>query len=322
MPEKNKFINKGNCFSLLNESESEGEQDSNTNTTTVQDDKKTTPNTNTNTTNTKSSNNSINNITKTEEDNLKLFTKQKETKQNKHNKYQNREQKFIKPVVEYKEYKEYKENDDDLGEFTSVSNKRKERIIPECEYKSFNDESLDLKMPNKYTVLAHHNDDKNWDLLSYLNITTLYKWSDIPKFFNTLDKAKGESTYADFDIFIMKNDILPLWEDPENRDGGVICSLKIDALDEAYEVFKKLAYHMVNNTLLKFSPNTWNYVNGLSFSPRTMEHISPDAFCVIIKLWFKKNIVSHSSLDKVLNEEINKFVSGYTVKIKIIKPEY
>ena len=52
----------------------------------------------------------------------------------------------------------------------------------------------------------------------------------------------------------MKNDISPLWEDVENRNGS-ICSIKIDSLEEAYIILKKLTYHMVNNTLLKFTPN-------------------------------------------------------------------
>ena len=60
-------------------------------------------------------------------------------------------------------------------------------------------------MNNYYRVLAHHIDDKNWEYLSYHNITTLSKWGDVPKFYNTLNKAVGENTYADFDIFIMKS---------------------------------------------------------------------------------------------------------------------
>ena len=157
--------------------------------------------------------------------------------------------------------------------------------------------------------------------MSYHNITTLSKWGDVPKFYNTLNKATGESSYADFDIFIMKNDISPLWEDIENRNGS-ICSIKIDSLEEAYGILKKLTYHMVNNTLLKFSPNNWNSVNGLSFSPRKMDHISADAFCVIVKMWFKSNIINHASIERVLNEEINNLINKFSIKIKNIKPEY
>lgn len=79
---------------------------------------------------------------------------------------------------------------------------------------------------------------------------------------------------------------------------------------------------MVNNTLLKFSPSTWNTVNGLSFSPRKMDHISADAFCVIVKMWFKTNIINHGSIEKVLNDDINKIIGKYSIKMKAIKPEY
>ena len=69
----------------------------------------------------------------------------------------------------------------------SVSNKKRDKTIIECEYSKLEDNFLDFKMPNYYRVLAHHNDDKNWEFLSYHNITTLTKWGDIPKLYNTLN---------------------------------------------------------------------------------------------------------------------------------------
>ena len=190
-------------------------------------------------------------------------------------------------------------------------------------------------MPNYYRILAHHNDDKNWDLLSHHNITTLKKWEDIPKFFNTLKVASGECNYTDFDIFMMKNDVTPLWEDQDNRN-GCICSIKIDCLEEAYELFKTMGYYMVNNTLLTFSPSTWDIVNGLSFSPKRMDHINLDSYCVIIKIWLKSNIIGHigfdkyggmserekQTIEKYINDDIVKATNKYSIKFKAIKPEY
>ena len=175
-------------------------------------------------------------------------------------------------------------------------------------------------MDNNYKVLAHHNNDKSWDYNSYHNITTLKSWGDIISFFNTLNNVSGECNYTDFDIFIMKNDISPMWEDSENRNGS-ICSIKIDSLSEGYRIFKNLTLNIANNTLLKFNPNTWESVNGISFSSKKLDNIN-ETFCIIIKIWFKINILNFNSIEKIINEEINELISRYSIKNKQIKPEY
>lgn len=239
-------------------------------------------------------------LDKLEEEVFKYFTVKKDSK-NKYNKNVN-------------------QNLNNDEEFLIVSNNKKKPVI-ECEYKQFEENFFENKMANYFRVLAHHNDDKNWDFLSYHNITTLNKWGDVPKFFNTLNIASGESSYSDFDIFIMKRDISPLWEDIDNRN-GCLCQIKIDSLEEAYNILKSFCYQMVNNTLLKFSQNTWNVVNGLSFSPRKLDHISINSACVIIKIWFKINIIHYGTIDKILSDDMYKLISKLSIKFKAIKPEY
>lgn len=240
-------------------------------------------------------------LNKLEEEVFKYFTVKKDSR-NKYNKNIN-------------------QNLNNEEEFFIVSNNNKKKAVIECEYKQFEENFFENKMPNYFRVLAHHNDDKNWDFLSYHNITTLNKWGDVPRFFNTLNIASGESSYSDFDIFIMKKDISPLWEDIDNRNGS-LCQIKIDSLDEAYHILKSFCYQMVNNTLLKFSQNTWNIVNGLSFSPRKLDHISINSACVIIKIWFKINIINYGTIDKILSDEMYKLISKLSIKFKAIKPEY
>ena len=206
----------------------------------------------------------------------------------------------------------------DNNDFVTVSTKKE---IIECIIKDIPQNFENIQLTNNYRVLAHHNDDKNWDFNSYHNITTLTKWIDIASFFNTLNVSSGETKFTDFDIFIMKNEISPLWEDPENRNGS-ICSFKIDSLDEAYTIFKKLMINTANNTLLKFNPETWDIINGLSFSSKKIENLNIDAYCIIIKIWFKINIMNYGNIDKLLNEDLEKDLSKYSIKIRPIKPEY
>ncbi len=209
------------------------------------------------------------------------------------------------------------------GGFVMVTNKKKEKFVGDLQIKEIEEDFFDLNMPNTIRVLAHHIDDKNWDCLNYHNITTLQTWGDVPRFFNTLNIASGECKFTDFDIFLMKNEISPMWEDSENRNGSIF-SIKIDSIEQSYEVLKILTYHLVNNTILKFSPERWDVINGLSYVAKKMEHIGPNVYWVIIKIWFKINILNlgHGQAEKLLSDDVQKLISGFTVKIKPIKPEY
>lgn len=78
---------------------------------------------------------------------------------------------------------------------------------------------------------------------------------------------------------------------------------------------------MGNNTLLKFNPSTWNTVNGISFSSKKLDNTT-ETYCVILKIWFKINVLNYPSIDKLLNDDINQQIDKYSIKNKPIKPEY
>jgi len=204
--------------------------------------------------------------------------------------------------------------------FTVVSNKRKDKVIKTLEIIEIPENFMQEKLLNYYRVLGHHNEDKSWDYISYYNITALNNWLDVTSFLHTLNSVKGECSLTDFDIFVMKNEISPMWEDNENRNGS-ICSVKIDSLIDGYEIFRVLLINICNNTLLTFSSETWNTINGISFSSKKIDNINDD-FCVIIKLWFKLNFITYGTIDKYINNHINELIRKYSIKIKAIKPEY
>jgi hypothetical protein len=205
--------------------------------------------------------------------------------------------------------------------FTIVSNKRKDKVDKILEVVEIPENFMQEKILNYYRVLGHHTEDKSWDYISYYNITTLNNWQDVSSFLNTLNSVKGECSLTDFDIFVMKNEISPMWEDLENRNGS-ICSVKIDSLVDGYEIFRVLLTNICNNTLLCFSPETWNTINGISFSSKKIDNIKDDNFCVIIKLWFKLNFMIQGSIDRHISPHINELIKKYSIKVKAIKPEY
>ena len=217
------------------------------------------------------------------------------------------------------DYNNNKKNNDNNGFIKVGPRKQNDKIIIECLYKKIDNNIFDINMENSFRVLAHHNDDKSWDYNSYHNITTLKNWRDLGTFFKTLNKISGECSYTDFDIFVMKNEISPMWEDSENRNGS-ICSIKIDSLPDGYEIFKNLIINMANNTLLKFNPSNWDNINGISFSSKKLDNT--ETYCIILKIWFKINIMNFGSVEKLLNEDINNLISKYSIKTRPIKPEY
>ena len=217
---------------------------------------------------------------------------------------------------------------EDDNDFTTVGNTRKERVVVELSILDVPENILELNMLNYYRVLAHHNEDKNWDLNSYMNICTLVNWGDVARLFNTLNISTERNKITDFDIFIMKNDISPLWEDEENRNGS-ICSFKIDSLIQGYEILKLIFYHVCNNTLMSFNHKYWNNINGVSFSPKKMDTLATkdntdddDLHCVIIKIWYKNNYSLLGNIEKYFNPEIGNVLRKYSTKTKAIKPEY
>jgi hypothetical protein len=121
----------------------------------------------------------------------------------------------------------------------------------------------------------------------------------------------------------MKNDISPMWEDMENRNGS-ICSIKVDSLLDGYKILKQLLIYTANNTLMEFSPESWDKINGLSFSPKKTDNnnTSETSMCAIIKIWFKHNYGNNTNMDKFLNPNIKELLKNYSVKVKSIKPEY
>lgn len=218
----------------------------------------------------------------------------------------------------FKKY--YNKNNTQFNTVTKYKNKVVDSTLV---INNFTNDLLNKQLHNYYRVIAHHNDDDNWDFSNYHPITILRKWSDIPTFFNTIETTNGECKCSDFDIFIMKQNISPMWEDNENRN-GCICSIKHDLQDDAYKLLYILMVNIANNTLLNFSVRHWNIINGLSFSSKKINNYNLDnCNCMIIKIWFKINLVSfYNSLDKLFTPKINKLLEKYSIKIRAIKPEY
>ena len=123
----------------------------------------------------------------------------------------------------------------------------------------------------KWNLYYHLPHDKNWDLSSYKlimnNIDSIEKLISI-------NENLSEPIVKYCMLFVMRDGITPMWEDPCNRNGGCF-SFKV-LNKQVYGVWKSLFYAMCGETLFK-NKAYHNLVNGITISPKKN-------FC-IIKIW-------------------------------------
>ncbi len=162
-------------------------------------------------------------------------------------------------------------------------------------------ETSQNKLNDTWKLWAHLPHDTNWNLESYKNI---YTFNYVEEVITVIDLLP-EKLVSNCMLFIMRNGVNPVWEDPKNRSGGCF-SYKINN-KYVYECWKKLSYLLTGETLCK-KINVQKTVNGITISPKKN-------FC-IIKIWLSscdhqdpalieniKNLSSEGCLFKKHNPE-------------------
>ena len=176
---------------------------------------------------------------------------------NEQNKWNVKERKFTKHRHEY-------------------TNTRKQLYSEKEEHNS--DYGNDKFLNSQWTVWIHKPGckDDDWTETSYINLYKIDSIGSFWRFFNNFhlfDKTK-------FQFFIMRNKIMPIYEDNENKKAGYF-SYKFEhiytkgGVDVGTEVMTSLCLLVMNET---FSQSN-NEINGISFSIKNKN--------VYIKLWFK-----------------------------------
>ena len=125
-------------------------------------------------------------------------------------------------------------------------------------------------LTNKWNLWAHLPQDPDWTLKSYKNI---YQFKTVEDTIGIIEMLPHDLV-KNCMLFIMKDGITPMWEDPKNRNGGCF-SYKISN-KYVFETWKDLTYILIGETL---SSNTIfvNSISGITISPKKN-------FC-IVKLW-------------------------------------
>jgi hypothetical protein len=143
-------------------------------------------------------------------------------------------------------------------------------ITTKMETSKSDSNSTEYKLYDKWTLWAHLPHDTDWTFDSYTRILTFNTVEAIITLLETIP----DEMITNCMLFIMRDGIKPMWEDPKNKKGGCF-SYKINNKNVS-SVWKNLSYSLVGESLtddVKVRAN----INGITISPKKN-------FC-IVKIW-------------------------------------
>ena len=125
---------------------------------------------------------------------------------------------------------------------------------------------------NPFTLWFHKLFDNDWNDESYHKILV---FDNVEDFWGLTDNMpclkKGM-------FFMMKGNILPQWENEENKNGGYV-SYKVH-MSQAMEAWTEMSMSYIGGYITK-DVNNLDYINGIS--------ISPKRYHCIIKVWINNH---------------------------------
>jgi hypothetical protein len=136
-----------------------------------------------------------------------------------------------------------------------------------------------------WTFYIHLQNSTDWSYESYYKLLKCECLQSIV----SLNHALGSELLKKSLVFLMKDDIQPLWEEPNNRNGGSF-SFKIHNKDIDY-VWKQILYHVIGGELVK-DKDILKHLNGISVSPKK-------TFC-ILKIWMDNCQYTNTNIFKAI----------------------
>ena len=140
-----------------------------------------------------------------------------------------------------------------------------------------------------WTLWYHSCENKSWDINSYQKIS---KISTILEFWQLYNSITNNNLQFGM-YFLMREDILPMWEDSLNKNGGC-WSFKV-MKKETYSAWFELSIAAIGEMIM-LSDEYIKHINGITISPK--KNFS------IIKIWLSDKNLNHISY---LNNKIPNF---------------
>jgi hypothetical protein len=158
-------------------------------------------------------------------------------------------------------------------------------------------------LSDKWVLFAHLPHDTDWGINSYKKISTMATVEQAIAVTETLPPILIENCM----LFLMRDGIKPIWEDPKNRNGGCFSYKVLNK--NVHEVWKGLSYSTVGNTVSSQIAFV-NNITGITISPKKN-------FC-IVKIWLTNCVFQNPT---VVTTEVKWIVSQGCIFTKFT-PEY
>ena len=123
------------------------------------------------------------------------------------------------------------------------------------------------ELSSRWKVWVHMPNERNWNIESYKSVTTINTVEEAIEFCELI----SDDSINKCMIFIMLDDILPMWEHEKNIDGGAF-SYKVSH-KAVPNTFRRMLYRLIGLTL----SDNMDKVHGISVSPKKQFSI--------IKVW-------------------------------------
>lgn len=146
-----------------------------------------------------------------------------------------------------------------------------------------------LIFKNNYTLWFHKLNDDNWEKKTYRMI---YKFNDIEHFWKMYNNLPVVNSFL---LFLMKEDIFPTYEDPQNISGGC-WSYRVQRKD-LQNIWKLLCVALISDNI--GGEDFKNKITGISVNPKN---------CVL-KIWCNETPVEEMELGfEIPNLDLSKFI--------------
>ncbi len=157
----------------------------------------------------------------------------------------------------------------------------------------------DLKFNSVWNLWTHDIYNRDWSLQSYQHVFAIENVGELWGFLNNIQQFNYLKTH----FFLMRDNIKPIWEDSQNRNGGM-CKLKVE--QNILDAWEEFVIYTLNEDIVE----NFNTINGISFNPKNN--------FTIIKIWnnCKENI--QNTLNPILK---NKY-QNTSIKYDLNIPEY
>ena len=144
---------------------------------------------------------------------------------------------------------------------------------------------------NTKWILWFHSIRNNWTIDGYKKLLNITYLEEFLLFINNYEKLGGINNNH---YFLMRDNILPIWEDPANINGGCI-SIKLE-IYKVEEIWNKLCMYIISETI----PDSM-FINGISICIKNPNYS-------IIQLWLNNK---NSNIINFISSNIN---SNYIYK--------